>query len=118
MPSTGFQNKPYIYTKENVEQLITKISSGAYALGKIKDNGTFIINYVGRSDDNLAVRLATHEKIDDYTHLKYGYCSSIKEAFEKECNLYHDFGENKLLDNKVHPAKPNNTTYKCPRCGQ
>jgi hypothetical protein len=39
----------------------------------------------------------------------------LKAAFEKECHLFHDFGETSL-DNKIHPARPSGSNWKCPRC--
>jgi hypothetical protein len=50
-----------------------------------------------------------------YPYFKFDYFGSAKAAFEKECHLFHDFGETSL-DNKVHPTGPENSNWKCPRC--
>jgi hypothetical protein len=49
-----------------------------------------------------------------YTHFKYGFCDADKDAFLKECHLFHDFGGTAKLDNKVHPARPEGSKVKCP----
>jgi hypothetical protein len=52
-------------------------------------------------------------RVGKYKRFKYGYASSAKAAFEKECKLYHDF---EPRDNEVHPARPAGTNWECPRC--
>ncbi|MBZ5524208.1 MAG: hypothetical protein LAP21_18385, partial [Acidobacteriia bacterium] len=83
---------------------------GAYALGKLGDDGLFYINYVGRSDDDLAGRLQDHTP-EYYPQFMYAFYQSMKDAFDKECHLYHAF---KPRDNKVHPARPTNAMWACP----
>jgi hypothetical protein len=109
MASTGL-NGPYALTTDRIDVAITKTSPGAYALGVTTD-GTFYVSYVGRSDTDVNARLKNH--VGSYKHFKYGYFSSPKAAFEKECNLYHDFDN---LDNDVHPARPAGSNWTCPRC--
>ena len=106
---------PYDLTEEGINNNVTQTSPGAYMLGKVGDNDMFYISYVGRSDTNINDRL--HKWIDKYSQFKFDYFESPKAAFEKECNLYHDFGgpEGKL-DNKVHPQRPQNSDWQCPRC--
>ncbi len=98
-----------------------KNSIGAYVLGYVKTEKkkdrevkTFIVKYVGRSDDDLNGRL--RKWVDKYKRFKYGYFDSPKAAFEKECKIYHDFGEKDDLDNDIHPARPENANWKCPGC--
>jgi hypothetical protein len=87
---------------------------GAYALGRTStDSTTFIISYVGRSDSDLRGRLGAW--VGSYPEFKYGFLPTAKDAFLKECSLYHDFGET-ALDNEVHPARPNGTSWTCPHC--
>jgi hypothetical protein len=112
MPSTGFANGPFLLTAEGIDATATKTGPGAYALGKVDKDGSFIVKYVGRSDTDLDGRL--YDWIGEYTHFKGSYYGSSKAAFEKECQLYHDFGGSKVLDNKVHPAKPANANWNCP----
>ncbi|PHM51250.1 hypothetical protein [Xenorhabdus sp. KK7.4] len=106
---------PYPFTAQQVDNTISKLSAGNYAIG-YKKHGAFIPTYIGRSDSDLKKRLKSH--IENYTiqdaFFMYSYASSPKAAFEKECKNYHDF-ENQLL-NKIHPDQPSNNSKKwhCP----
>jgi len=110
MPNSGLFG-PHSLTQAGVAANATGIGPGAYALGHLNQSGTFCISYVGRSDDDLAGRLQQHVP-ERYTHFKHAFYPSAKAAFDKECTLYHDF---EPTDNKVHPARPRNTNWACPR---
>lgn len=103
----------YELTNEKIDEVITKTSAGNYALGYEKE-GTFYVNYVGRADSDVNGRLK--KWVDSYKKFKFSYATSPKAAFEKECENYHDFGESKSLDNKIHPDRPNGASWKCPKC--
>lgn len=109
MASSGLRG-PFPLTNESIGNNVTRKSPGAYALGSSKD-GTFYIYYVGRADVSVASRL--HDHVGKYDRFKYEYYGSAKAAFEKECRLYHDF---EPRDNKVHPARPAGSGWKCPVC--
>jgi|SRR6267154_3092945 len=111
MATSGLRG-PFPLTVAGINNEVTKTSAGAYALGKVDNNGTFEIHYVGRSDDNVANRLLDHVQ-RWYPEFKYEYYSSGKTAFEKECSLYHDFSP---PDNDIHPAKPAGTNHRCSVC--
>ncbi len=111
MASSGLDGE-YPLTESGIDTNVSRTSAGAYALGRTKDE-KYLISYVGRSDDDVNARLKQH--VNDYDRFKYGYFSSAKAAFEKECNLYHDFTP---FDNKIHPARPNNSNWSCPRCSK
>lgn len=121
MPQTGLRGS-YPLNDEKIDAVVTrKDSAGAYALGHVetkKENDeetkTFYVNYVGRSDDDIKGRLK--KWVGKYPRFKFEYYGSPKEAFEKECNLYHDWGEKETLDNDRHPERPKNKNWKCPRC--
>ena len=93
-----------------INEEIKRTSAGVYALDATS-SGPFTYSYVGRSDTDLNKRL--HDWIGKYKYFKYAYCTSAKDAFEAECNLYHD---HKPPDNSVHPARPEDAGWKCPRC--
>lgn len=112
MPETGL-NGPYTLDNETIDRVVTRTSPGAYALGYIGDQGGFVPKYVGRSDYDINKRLKDWVG-SKYSKFKFGYYDSPKAAFEKECNLYHDWKEQ--LDNEHHPDRPENTNWKCPRC--
>jgi hypothetical protein len=106
----------YNLTIEKIDEVVTKTSPGNYALGYISDK-KFILKYVGRSDDDVNARLKQWAgKSSKYKNFKFSYASSKKEAFEKDCKNYHDFGESEELYLNLHPDRPDGTDYKCPRC--
>ena len=115
MPSLRMEG-PYAFTRAKIDDVVTKTSSGNYALGYVRDDRTFIVQYVGRSDTDLNRELKA--KLDSkYKQFKYGYATSPRAAFEKECQNYHDFGGTKgRLNNTYHPARPAGTIWKCPAC--
>ena len=116
MPSTGLKGS-YSLTTEKIDEIVTNTSPGAYALGRYdSEEKTFYISYVGRSDNDINDRLKKHATEGKYSRFKFDYYDSPKAAFEKECNLYHDFGEKEKLDNKKHPQRPDDSTWECPRC--
>lgn len=102
---------PYPLTKEEVNKRITKKSPGNYAYGTVQDD-SFYVEYVGRADSDLNDRIK--HGIGIYDYFKFSYAKSAKEAFEKECRNYHDFGGKDVLDNKYHPDRPDGTDYDCP----
>lgn len=102
---------PYPLTTKGVEENIPVKSPGVYALGSTRAN-TFYITYVGRSDEDVAARLKNHVALPD-PQFKFTYASSAVDAFEKECELYHEYRTNA---NQVHPARPQGSNRKCPRC--
>lgn len=114
MASLGMKG-PYVLSTTEIDKQVTKTSCGNYALGYVNNEGTFIVQYVGRSDENLNSRLKSW--VDKgYSKFKYSFATSPKSAFEKECNNFHDFGGTDKLHNTVHPDRPNGSGWKCPRC--
>ncbi len=108
-------NGPYLLTKSNIDDEVTRTSAGNYALGYVNEEKTFIVQYVGRADSDVNARLKQHIG-EKYKQFKYSYATSPKAAFEKECQNYHDFSDSKRLDNKIHPDRPQNSSWKCPCC--
>jgi hypothetical protein len=111
MANTGLDG-PFPLTKEGVANAVTQISAGAYALGYTDTGGVYGVEYVGRSDDDLANRLQQHVS-EPYRQFKASYFPSAKDAFEKECRLYHDFPNQ---NNKAHPARTRGNNWSCPVC--
>jgi|SRR5579872_2152264 hypothetical protein len=111
MANTGLDG-PFPLTKLGVANAVTKVSAGAYALGHTNSNSLFEVEYVGRSDDDLAKRLQDHVP-EPYQQFKARYFPSAEEAFKKECHLYHDFPNR---NNKVHPARTKERNWSCPVC--
>lgn len=67
MLSTGLKGY-YPLTANKIDEVVTKISSGAYALGTRKGD-KFIVKYVGRSDTDLNNRLKDHADAGKYSDL-------------------------------------------------
>ena len=109
MASSGLRGS-FPLTKNSINENVTRLSPGAYALGR-SGNGKFYINYVGRSDSDVKGRL--HDHVGTCSHFKYEYYTSSKAAFGKECRLYHDFNPSA---NKIHPDRPAGSGWKCPVC--
>lgn len=108
---------PCILNADAIDSMVTKTSAGNYALGHInKANNHFIVEYIGRADTDVNERLKQHIR-EEYDDFKYSYASSPKAAFEKECKNYHEFGgPDGKLNNKIHPDRPEGTSWKCPYC--
>lgn len=106
----------YQFNRDKINTVITRKCCGNYALGYIADD-TFIVKYVGRADSDVRERLLQHID-EDYESFKFSYATSPKDAFEKECKNYHDFGGDEgRLHNKIHPDRPSNSkSWKCPCC--
>lgn len=105
--------------REEIARVVSGVGPGAYALGyrrELASGTSFIVQYVGRSDTDLARRLGEHADEAAYMRFKYGFLGSSLEAFQKESFLFHEYGEEKILDNKVHPRRPINSSWKCPFC--
>jgi len=113
MAKTKLQG-PYQLSDSRIDEVVNKTSAGTYVLGHINSRKVFIVEYVGRSDDDLNDRL--HDWVEKYKMFKAAYFNSAQEAFAKECIIYHDFGGNGKLDNEYHPDRPDNTNWKCPVC--
>lgn len=108
-------NGPFELKDEVIDAKVDKNwKNGNYAYGRKDSYGTFVLDYVGRSDTNLCNEIKsrkTNPKFKNCTHFKFSYASSEKEAFEKECKNYHEF---KPRLNDMHPDKPDGKEYKCP----
>ncbi len=111
MPSTELFG-PYSLTAEVIDRVIKAWNPGVCAMGQAGQNNVFYVSFVVRSDYDLNGKLK--EYIGKYRQFKYILLSSSRSAFEKECQLYHDFAP---PDNKKHPMKPEKTEYKCPVSG-
>lgn len=109
MPNTGLFG-PFDLNNQNIDAKVGA-SIGAYALGRVNDQGTFVVKYVGRSDNDLNARLKNW--VGDYPSFKYGHFGNTKDAFSRECHMFHDFGGVTSLDNSVHPARPSGASHRC-----
>ncbi len=108
---------PFPLDSQSINYEVEK-AIGVYILGENSDIQSFKPRYVGRSDDDLNERLHQHEK-ENYTHFVYLYADSEEDAYYMECVLYHNYGEDVVLKNEIHPDKPKNRgDLSCPICNK
>jgi len=115
---------PFLLTDEEVNIRVEEGKMGNYAYGYLeKRDGRqiFIVRYVGRSTTDLRREIKERHKSEskftplDCEYFKFSYATSVREAYEKECHNFHDFGEEQSLLNDAHPAKPEEGgSYCCP----
>ena len=109
---------PFALTDNEVNKRVPENVMGNYAfLQKKWLTDEYLVRYVGRSDSDLKKEIKQQMKTDraaSCTHFMFSIASTKKEAFEKECHNYHDFGGSDSLHNEYHPDKPDYTAYKCP----
>lgn len=111
-------NGPFVLTKEEIEKQIPEKVIGNYAFGYTNsENNKFVVKYVGRADGEPLRDRIKHGIKDGYKEFKFSIAKNAKEAYEKECKNWHDFGGAlNQLDNRIHPDKPDGTDYECPYC--
>ena len=111
---------PYVLSAESVDEHACDVGPGVYSLGQYdRNNDVFYVNYVGRSDINLNLRLHQHERANGFSYFKYAFYRSVRFTYEKECVLWHKFGGLELkLKNKRHPDSPDGEAWQCPVCGE
>lgn len=102
---------PFRLSFDAIEAAVNRKSAGVYALGREDAEGNFRVSHVGRSDSDVRTRLLDY--IGSEALFKYRYCSAAQTAFEKECELFHDFSP---PGNRMHPGRPKGTKWRCPRC--
>jgi hypothetical protein len=102
MANSGLHG-PHKLTTEQIDAVVIGKGAGAYALGN-QSADTFLISYVGRSDDDLNGRLKDWVG-SKYPMFKYGFFKSAKEAFEKECHLFHDLARRRWTTKSTPPGR-------------
>jgi hypothetical protein len=111
LESNGIQG-PFALTDSNIDREVTRTSAGVFTLDDTEDAVRFHVVFVGRSDFDLNNQL--HVYVGTYKRFKFAYCSSARSAFEKECELFHDF---EPPENLNHPARLPGSGWTCNRCG-
>lgn len=102
---------PFALSEERVYGRLQANSPGVFALGSTTA-GTFAIQRIGRSDEDLRTALKAHLG-GPYEQFKFTYALSPRDAFEKECQLFHGLAG---LDVSDHPRAPKDTDVICPAC--
>ena len=110
MTKTGLMG-PYRLDFDTIDAAIRRSSAGVFALGYTNNEGKFCINHIGRADTDMKGKL--RNCIGQATLFKFGYLPNSRAAFLKECELFHDLAP---PGNRVHPGRPQGTSWECPRC--
>ncbi|MGY8999350.1 MAG: hypothetical protein ACKVIK_05470 [Rhodospirillales bacterium] len=88
-------------------------SASVFVLGGVRKgaDGTprFQIRRVSHVDGDLGIALRSH--IGKFTGFRFKFFRSTHNAYDRECQIYHDF---KPRENKEHPNRPKNTKFTCP----
>ena len=104
---------PFLLNNLEINNSVSdSLQYGVYVIVKLDDT----IVYVGRSDTNLKRRIKEHvDEKADYKKFYYEEATSGKNAYEKECILWHQY---QPRDNKIHPDHPDYSPHwKCPVAG-
>lgn len=82
---------------------------GVYVLGRDHRHA----NYAGRSDTDVRARIPqSAAEGSGYRWFWFDYATSPRDAYLKECILFHQLGG--ALDNSYHPAVPAGQNWRCP----
>jgi hypothetical protein len=107
---------PYDLTAGNIDRFVRAYVPGVFALGYTRENGGFVVRYIGRADTDVGRELKA-QPADETARFKWVEVSSQKAGFDTQCRLYHDFGGGDALENEDHPAPPAGTKWSCVVCG-
>lgn len=110
MNNTGLLG-PYHLTFDGIDAAVDRKSAGVYALGHSDPDGRFVVRHIGRSDEDIKSRLCDY--IGSDVMFKYRYFASPKQAFLKECELFHTFSP---PGNRIHPDRSRDANWECPYC--
>lgn len=102
---------PHALSYDALQRLLPKARTGIFALGYVDGEGRFRVQSVGRDDYDVRARLS--ELIGSSTMFKYAVMSDSREAFEKECALFHQLRPPSTI---IHPIRPRGTDWQCPHC--
>lgn len=111
-----YMDGPYSLNSDEIKNLVKEKSIGNFALGQMDNQGKFVVTFVGRSDKDLQDTILQYVFSDKFQCFKFSYAENPKQAFEKECMNFHDFGEDIKLLNTEHPQPPKDKFCECPYC--
>jgi hypothetical protein len=104
-------NGPFALGSDTIEEELVDNCPGAYALGFTDRWGRFSITYVGSAGEDLKSKLKGH--IGTASQFKFRHFTMQKQAFEKECEMFHQFLP---VGNFLHPSRPQGEDWTCPKC--
>ena len=92
---------------KNIDNYIINSSCGVYILSKDGKKPY----YVGRSDNDLRVRILQSAKERECDYFLAWETSSAMQAYKLECEYYHKYEE--IIINAIHPDVPDGTYWRC-----
>lgn len=101
------------YPLKKVDELINIETPGAYVLLKKPFLIKGFIDYVGRSDTDLANRILESANEGEYKYFGFRKTKNEIDAYILECEWYHYYNP---PDNINHPASPSGKYLICPIC--
>jgi hypothetical protein len=104
---------PYDLSFDGVELALPQAQCGVFALGHVDAAGTFRVQRVGRDDQDL--RRILRGLIGSSNCFKFAPAASPREAFGRECELFHRL---RPPGNIIHPDRPKGSDWRCPVCLQ
>ena len=107
---TGLRG-PFTLAADAIDEELVDDCPGAYALGFIDQLGRFSITFVGSAGEDL--KSALKERIGTAPQFKFKHFAQQRQAFEKECEMFHQFMP---MGNFLHPSRPPGTDWTCPNC--
>ena len=115
--ASAVREGPFQLTVDDVRSSVTKRLPGSFVLGTLDPSGTFTPRVVGRAVMDVRRELELQTRLSgEFNAFQFRYAASPKEAFEQQCNDFHECGECVGLENKKHPARPSHTDWLCPVC--
>lgn len=102
---------PHALSFDALQRVLPKARTGIFALGYVDPEGRFRVQSVGRDDYDVRARLS--ELIGSSTMFKFAVMANSREAFEKECALFHELRPPSTI---IHPIRPRGTDWQCPHC--
>jgi len=97
---------------EQVDKSEDWSSASVFVLGGVRKSLEgklrFRIRKVSHVDGDLGKELRKH--IGKYSGFRFKFFRSTRNAYDKECQIYHAF---RPIENVVHPIRPKNTKFVC-----
>lgn len=104
---------PYDLTFSSVESVLPRSGGGVFAVGYVDSSSRFRVQRVGRDARDLRTFLKS--LIGSSNQFKYKLTTTEREAFEIECQLFHEL---RPPSNFSHPDRPRGSGWRCPHCLQ
>ena len=87
-------------------------SASVFVLGGVRKGADgklrFQIRKVSHVDGDLGRELRKY--IGEYSGFRFKFFRSTRNAYDKECQIYHTF---KPIENVTHPTRPRHTKFVC-----